>query len=362
MSETLNVKRSERRSASPSTWTCDRLAGETGSERQTWRRLLSPRSVLGRPSDCGASFRSPSPWIYCGNRAETLRLSGCLSGSLSGTCARSNGSGTSGSGNGTSGSGNGTLICGIRSGTCEAVICFLQTSFQTSSGNGCGPCCCENETCRTHKIWLALFYGAYFRSVQITDRERDLERLLELLLLRLPWLLLRERRRLRDLWMCQVLEMSGFFKNSIWSGTKRLLPGAAAGVRPSPAGSVLHQPNLPSIDVRTVQLIQSPLHVRVRPKLNNALVCAFLMGIGISHFPCLTHEVLKIKTEKIQKGCSYIHILKTTQPWPGIVGIPWDLANYSGWIGFPQQGDTLCEPEVHTCPCRCGSGCCNHCL
>lgn len=38
-----------------------------------------------------------------------------------------------------------------------------------------------------------------FRSVRVTDRERDLERLLELLLLRLPWLLLRERRRLRDL-------------------------------------------------------------------------------------------------------------------------------------------------------------------
>lgn len=134
------MKRSERRSASPSTWTSDRLAGETGSEK-IWRHLLSPRSVMGRPSDYGASFRSPSPWIYCGNRAETL----CLSGSLSGTCARSNGSGTSGSA-------NETLICGTRSGTCEAVICFLQTSFQTSSGNGCGPCCCENETCRTDKI------------------------------------------------------------------------------------------------------------------------------------------------------------------------------------------------------------------
>lgn len=153
VSGTLNVKRSERRSASPLTWTSDRLAGETGSERQIWRRLLSPRSVPGRASDCGASFRSPSPWIYCGNRAETLRLSGSLSGSLSGTCARWNGSGTSGSATGTSGSANETLICGIRSGTCEAVICCLQTSSQTASGNGCGPCCCENETCRSHKIW-----------------------------------------------------------------------------------------------------------------------------------------------------------------------------------------------------------------
>lgn len=44
------------------------------------------------------------------------------------------------------------------------------------------------------------------RTVQITDREWDLERLLELLLLRLPRLLLRERRPLRDLWTCPELE------------------------------------------------------------------------------------------------------------------------------------------------------------
>lgn len=72
-----------------------------------------------------------------------------------------------------------------------------------------------------------------------------------------------------------------------------LSPGAAARVRPSSARSVLHQTNLPPIDVCTIQLVQSPLHVRVGPKLYHPLVCAFLVGIGISHFSCLTHEVLE---------------------------------------------------------------------
>lgn len=137
VSETLIVTRS----AYPSTWTGDHLAGEMGSVRQIWQRALSPRSGLGTPIGCGTSFHSPSPWICCGNRAATLRLNG----SLSGTCARPNGSGTSGSV-------SETLTCGIRSGTCEIVISFLQSSFQTLSGNGCVLCCCENETCRRENI------------------------------------------------------------------------------------------------------------------------------------------------------------------------------------------------------------------
>lgn len=69
-------------------------------------------------------------------------------------------------------------------------------------------------------------------------------------------------------------------------------PGAAARVRPSFARSVLHQTNLPPVNVRTVQLVNGPLHVRVGPKLNHTLVCAFLMGVCIRHLSCLTHEVL----------------------------------------------------------------------
>ena len=137
--------------------------------------------------------------------------------------------------------------------------------------------------------------------MQTTDRERDLERLLELLLLRLPRLLLRERRRLRDLWMCSPSEIYGsffFFFNRLLIEVEKLIPGAAARVGPSLAGSVFHQANLSSIDVRAIQLVQGPLHVGVRPKLDNALIRAFLMGIGISKFSCLTREVLELKKIK----------------------------------------------------------------
>lgn len=82
-----------------------------------------------------------------------------------------------------------------------------------------------------------------------------------------------------------------------------LSPGAAARVGPSSARSVLHQTNLPPIDVCTIQLVQSPLHVRVGPKLYHPLICAFLVGIGISHFSCLTHEVLEDKENVATSFC-----------------------------------------------------------
>lgn len=70
--------------------------------------------------------------------------------------------------------------------------------------------------------------------------------------------------------------------------------GAASRVGPSFAGSVLHKTNLPSIDVCTVQLVQSPFHVGVGAELNHALVGALLVGICVSHFSCLTHKILKV--------------------------------------------------------------------
>lgn len=70
--------------------------------------------------------------------------------------------------------------------------------------------------------------------------------------------------------------------------------GAAARVGPPSARSVLHQTNLSSVDVCSVQLVQSPLHVRVGPELDDSLVGAFLVGVCISHLSCLTHEVLQV--------------------------------------------------------------------
>lgn len=70
------------------------------------------------------------------------------------------------------------------------------------------------------------------------------------------------------------------------------LPGATARVRPTSARTVLHQANFPPVDVSTIQLVQSPLHVGIRPELNHSLIGAFLVGICIGHLSCLTHEVL----------------------------------------------------------------------
>lgn len=91
--------------------------------------------------------------------------------------------------------------------------------------------------------------------------------------------------------MCISHKTSSTVKN-LFSGEGASLPGTAARVGPSPAGPVLHQTNLPPIDVCTVQLVQSPLHVRVGAELNHSLVGAFLMGIRVCHLSCLTHKIL----------------------------------------------------------------------
>lgn len=70
--------------------------------------------------------------------------------------------------------------------------------------------------------------------------------------------------------------------------------GATAGVGPSPTMPILHQTNLAPVNVCAIQLVQSPLHVRVTPELNHALIGAFFMGIRISHFTCLAHKILKV--------------------------------------------------------------------
>lgn len=69
-------------------------------------------------------------------------------------------------------------------------------------------------------------------------------------------------------------------------------PGATARVRPPPLGTVLHQPDLPAVDVCAIQFVQGPLHVRVRPELNHSLVGAFLVGICIGDLSCLAHKIL----------------------------------------------------------------------
>lgn len=58
--------------------------------------------------------------------------------------------------------------------------------------------------------------------------------------------------------------------------------------------AVLHQADLPAIDVRSVQFVHSALHVRVGAELDHALVGALFVGVGICDLPCLAHEVLEV--------------------------------------------------------------------
>lgn len=72
---------------------------------------------------------------------------------------------------------------------------------------------------------------------------------------------------------------------------------AAAGVRTSGtpgAWSVLDEPDLPAVDLRAIQLLQRPLHVRVQPELDHTLVPATLVGVGIGNLASLPHIILEV--------------------------------------------------------------------
>lgn len=195
--------------------------------------------------------------------------------------------------------------------------------------------------------------------MQVTHRERDLERLLELLLLRLPRLLLRERRRLRDLWTCPVLEMLNlsFFlltstrhrKAPTWSGCQSTTSAGGAGL--PRAESSFHwcrsRPACPE-----PSSCQSRSGTQSLPRL----CVPYGHRHKSLHLPDAWSPEMKANQQR-GEGCR--HLLRATQQWFVTPGLPWDPANYSGWIDFPQQGDTLCEPEAHTYPGQCGSGCCN---
>lgn len=71
-------------------------------------------------------------------------------------------------------------------------------------------------------------------------------------------------------------------------------PGATPRIRPSPLGTVFHQPDLPAIDVSAIQFVKGPLHVRVCPELDHSFVGAFLVGICVSDLSCLAHKILQV--------------------------------------------------------------------
>lgn len=70
--------------------------------------------------------------------------------------------------------------------------------------------------------------------------------------------------------------------------------GAAARVGSASARTIFHQADFPAVDVRAIQLVEGPLHVRVTPELNYPLIGALLVSVRIGHLSCLTHEVLQI--------------------------------------------------------------------
>lgn len=74
-----------------------------------------------------------------------------------------------------------------------------------------------------------------------------------------------------------------------------MLPGSTSRVRAPMACSwlIFNKPNISAIYFCAIQFIQSTLHVGVGSKFNYTLICAFFVGICISHLSCLPHEILK---------------------------------------------------------------------
>lgn len=96
-------------------------------------------------------------------------------------------------------------------------------------------------------------------------------------------------------------------------------PGAAPGVGPPPLGAVLHQADLPAVDVGAVQFVQSPLHVRVRPELDHALVGALFVGVGISHLARLTHKILEVLPAAAARQVLHYEAVLSTDRGPVLV-------------------------------------------
>ena len=72
-----------------------------------------------------------------------------------------------------------------------------------------------------------------------------------------------------------------------------LSPGPAARVGPAAAGLVLHEADLPPVDVRVVQLVNGTLHVGAGPELDHPLVGAFFVSVSIGDLAGLSHEILQ---------------------------------------------------------------------
>ncbi len=70
---------------------------------------------------------------------------------------------------------------------------------------------------------------------------------------------------------------------------------ATARIRASAFGSraILNEPDLSTVHFCAVELLQSPLHVRVEPELYHPLVPPAFVGVGVSHLPRLPHVVLQ---------------------------------------------------------------------
>lgn len=83
-------------------------------------------------------------------------------------------------------------------------------------------------------------------------------------------------------------------------------PGMAATARiRAPAfgsGAVLNEPDLSTVHFCAIELLQSPLHVRVEPELYHPLIPPALVGVSVSHLPCLPHVVLEMESHKVIRG------------------------------------------------------------
>lgn len=76
-------------------------------------------------------------------------------------------------------------------------------------------------------------------------------------------------------------------------------PGAAAAtrIRASAAfgtGAILDESDLSAVHFCAIELLQSPLHVRVEPELYHPLVPPTFVSVSVGNLTCLPHVVLQV--------------------------------------------------------------------
>jgi len=104
--------------------------------------------------------------------------------------------------------------------------------------------------------------------------------------------------------------------------------GPGAGAR---AGlvrlTVINQPDLATVQISSIQLVQGPLHVGAGTKLHDALAAPDVVGVGVHDVTSLAHVILQVLPGG--PGGQILHDHLVTCPLPGRIALS------SGWGASP---------------------------